>query len=225
MSWFSVTRSAVLLLASCLPAAALAQAEPKGHYLTAYGQLSRIGSSTLTESGAQGGGAGLQARFGRGLGGGGDFGYRFGNGWAAEVEWNYRSHSLSSLRRGSTTLARQGDFASNTLLVNGVRRFASSRAWTPYVGAGVGVVLEIDLDLQPEGNGTSRAYSSSGRVVPQLIGGVEYALTPMWRLVSDARWLRVGALEATNASGNSGGRVRSPTYNPLSVQVGVRYGI
>lgn len=224
MSVFRVPRSAVLLLTSCLPAAALAQAEPKGAYVTAYGQVSRIGTTTFTESGARGAGAGVQARFGRGLGGGGDIGYRFGNGWAAEVEWNYRSHALTSLRQGNTTLARDGDFASNIVLVNGVRRFPSTRAWTPYVGAGLGAVLEIDLDLRPASNGGARAYSTSGRVAPQLMGGVEYAVTPAWRLVTDARWLRVGAVSSDNATGNSGGSVRSPRYNPLSVQFGVRYG-
>jgi opacity protein-like surface antigen len=224
MSVFRVTRSAALLLTSCLPAAALAQAEPKGVYVTAYGQVSRIGASTFTESGAQGAGAGVQATFGRGLGGGGDVGYRFGNGWAADVEWNYRTHALTSLRQGSTTLARDGDFASNILMVNGVRRFPSTRDWTPYVGAGLGVVLEVDFDLRPASSGGSRAYSSSGRLAPQLMGGIEYALTPAWRLITDARWLRVGSLSSDNATGNSGGSIRSPRYNPLSVQVGVRYG-
>jgi opacity protein-like surface antigen len=219
----SITRSVFLLLTSLLPAAVHGQADSKGFYVTGYGQFSRIGATTFTESGAQGAGAGLRAEFGRGLGGGGDVGYRFGNGWAAEIEWNYRTHSLTSLQRGGTTLTRTGDYASNILLINGLRRFASSSKWTPYVGAGVGFVLEIDLDLRAGAGGSSRAYSSSGRVAPQLIGGVEYALTRHWRLITDARWLGVGAVRADNATGNAGGNVRSPTYNPLSIQAGIRY--
>ncbi|WP_353268222.1 outer membrane beta-barrel protein [Gemmatimonas sp.] len=212
------------MLVSLAPAVAVAQAEPSGVYLTAYGQFTRIGASSLSESGAQGAGSGLRASFGRGLGGGGDLGYRFGNGWAAEVEWNYRTHALSSLRQSSTTLATSGDFASNTILVNGLRRFTSTAPLTPYLGAGLGWILEIDLDIKPGSGGPSRAYSRSGKVAPQLIAGVEYALSPKLRLVSDARWLRAGPIRSDNATGNSGGSIASPNYNPLSLQVGLRVG-
>lgn len=211
------------LLITLLPAAALAQTEPSGFYATLYGQYSRIGSSTFTESGALGAGSGLSAEFGRGRGFGGDIGYRYGNGWAAEVEWNYRSHSLRSLRQGGVSLSRDGDFASNTLLINALRRFPSNSPWIPYVGAGVGIVQEIDIDIRPASGGANRSYSASRRAAFQLIAGVEYAITPTWRLTADARWLRVGSVQLDNESGNSGGTVRSPSYNPLSVQFGVRY--
>ena len=112
-----------LLCAALLPAPALAGAEPAGYYATLYGQYSQIGSSRFTESGALGVGSGLRAKFGSGVGWGGDLGWRYGNGWAAEVEWNYRSHSLDALRQGGAILAREGDFASNIFLVNGLRRF------------------------------------------------------------------------------------------------------
>jgi len=211
------------LLVSLLPAVALAQTEPKGFYVTGYAQYSRIGSSTFTESGAFGAGSGLNAEFSGGRGLGGDIGYRYGNGWAAEVEWNYRSHKLSSLRQGGATVAREGDFASNILLINGLRRFISASPWTPYVGAGIGWVQEIDIDLKPAAGGVERSYSASTKAAFQLIAGVEYALTQNWRLTADARWLRVGSVQMDNESGNTGGAVRSLDYNPISVQVGVRY--
>lgn len=211
-----------LLCASLLPAAALAQVEPKGFYGTLYGQYSRIGSSNFTESGALGAGSGLYAEFGAGFGWGGDFGWRYGNGWAAEVEWNYRSHGLDALRRGGTQLARDGDFASNTLLINGLRRFPTAGAWTPYLGAGIGWVQEIDIDITPSAGGAERGYATS-KFAFQLIAGVEYALTPQWRLTADARWLRVGSVRLNNEEGNGGGSAGPLDYNPFSVQVGVRY--
>jgi len=211
------------LLMTLLPTAALAQTEPKGFYVTAYGQYSRIGSSTFVESGASGAGGGLSAGFGRGLGLGADIGYRYGNGWAAEVEWNYRSHALKSLRQGVATLASDGDFASNTLLINGLRRFVSASPWTPYLGAGIGWVQEIDIDIKPAVGGADRGYSAGSKVAFQLIAGVEYALTPNWRLTGDARWLRIGTVAMDNETGNAGGSLRSLEYNPVSVQIGVRY--
>lgn len=211
-----------LLCVSLLPASALAQAEPKGFYATIYGQGSQITSSNLTESGARGAGTGLRAEFGNGYGFGGDFGYRYGNGWAAEVEWNYRSHALDTLKKGSVTIASDGDYASNTLLINGLRRFPSGGAWTPYLGAGIGWVQEIDIDLTPSTGGAERSYSTS-KFAFQLIAGTEYAITPQWRLTADARWLRVGSVQLDNEAGNSGGTIGPLKYNPFSVQVGVRY--
>lgn len=220
-------RSSTLLLAplwcaSLLPAAALAQAEPKGFYATVYGQYSRIGASSFTESGALGAGAGLRAEFGGGLGLGGDFGWRYGNGWAAEVEWNYRSHPLDSLRQGAAALARDGDFASNILLVNGLRRFPGG-AWTPYLGAGIGWVQEIDIDLAPAAGGAERGYSAGSKFAVQLIAGAEYALTSRWSLAGDARWMRVGSVRLNNEEGNPGGSASPLNYKPLSVQLGLRY--
>jgi opacity protein-like surface antigen len=212
-----------LLCARLLPAAALAQVEPKGFYGTLYGQYSRIGSSTFSESGALGAGSGLHAEFGAGFGWGGDFGWRYGNGWAAEIEWNYRSHSLDTLRAGNTTLARDGDFASNIFLINGLRRFPSGGAWTPYLGAGIGWVEEIDIDIKPSSGGATRGYSKGSEFAYQLIAGVEYALSPQWRLTADTRWLRVGSVRLDNEVANAGGTVGPLTYNPFSVQVGVRY--
>jgi len=212
-----------LLCVSLIPAAALAQVESKGFYATIYGQHSRVGSSNFTESGALGAGLGLRAEFGSGVGFGGDFGWRYGNGWAAEVEWNYRSHSLDALRQGGANLARDGDFASNTLLIHGLRRFPTTSAWTPYVGAGVGWVQEIDIDVAPSTGGPERSYSASSKFAFQLIAGVEYALTSQWRLIADARWLRAGSVRLDNEAGNPGGSAGSLTYNPFSVQVGIRY--
>jgi opacity protein-like surface antigen len=212
-----------LLCASLMPAAALAQVEPKGFYATIYGQYSRIGSSSLNETGALGAGNGLRATFGGGMGLGGDIGWRYGNGWAAEFEWNYRRHSLDALRLGGANLARDGDFASNILLVNGLRRFTMAGPWTPYVGAGIGWVQEIDIDITPNMVGAERGYSGSNEFAFQLMAGVEYALTPRWRLTADARWLRVGSVRLDNEEANPGGSAGPLRYNPLSMQVGVRY--
>lgn len=212
-----------LWCASLLPASAIAQADPKGFYGTLYGQHSRIGASTAAESGTQGAGTGLRAEFGGGVGFGGDFGWRYGNGWAAEVEWNYRRHSLDALKKGAATVARDGDFASNTLLVNGVRHFAKTGAWTPYLGAGIGWVQEIDIDLTPAAGGAERGYSSGRKVAFQLIAGAEYALTDRWSLAGDARWLRVGSVSLDNEQGNPGGSMGPLNYKPLSVQLGLRY--
>lgn len=196
------------------------QTEPRGFYATVYTQASKLGAASFDEIGNAGFGTGLRASFGTGLGLGGDIGYRYGNGWASELEWNWRRHDLKSLQRGGSTLATRGDFASNIIFVNGLRRFVGQTGgWTPYVGAGLGWVQEIDFDINS--GGTERAWSQNGKVAVQLIGGVEIPLGGAWRLATDVRLLRVGNVELPAEEGVTG-RLTQPRYNPISVQVGLR---
>lgn len=212
-----------IVLASWLPSAAMAQTQSQGFYATLYGQHSQIAASNFTESGALGAGQGLRAEFGSGFGLGGDLGYRYGNGWASEVEWNYRRHPLNALRKDGSQLSRDGDFASNILLINGLRRFQMSGGLTPYLGAGIGWVQEIDMDIAPSHAGAQRGYSAGSKSAFQFIAGAEYMLSPKWRLIADARWLRISPVRLDNEESNPGGSAGPLKYTPVSVQLGVRY--
>ena len=211
---------AVSILMIGMAGTSLAQTEPRGFYATVYAQASNLGSTTFDEVGSASFGSGLTARFGTGLGLGGDIGFRYGNGWASELEWNWRRHDLKSLQSGGSTLATNGDFASNIIFVNGLRRFVGQTGgWTPYVGAGLGWVQEIDFDINS--GGTERAWSKKGKVAVQLIAGTEIPISNAWRLAADVRLLRVGNVELPAEEGVTG-RLTQPRYNPVSVQVGLR---
>lgn len=198
----------------------LAQTEPSGFYASAYVEASHLGSTTFDEIGNAGLGSGLRASFSSGLGLGGEVGYRYGNGWAAEFEWNWRRHNLKSLNGGGAALATEGDFASNMLFVNGLRRFVGQAGgWVPYAGAGIGWVQEIDFDINSAA--VERAWSDQGKVGVQLIGGVEIPIDSTWRLVADARFLRLGSVELSAEEGATG-RLSRPDYNPVSVRLGLR---
>jgi opacity protein-like surface antigen len=210
------------VFAGCIAATALpslAAIEPRGYYATIYAQASQLGSTSFDEIGNAGFGPGLRAKFDTGFGFGGDIGFRYGNGWAAEVEWNYRRHELKSLS-GSFTPVADGDFASNMLFINGLRRFPSaSGGWTPYVGAGIGWVQEIDFDLNSAAS--DRAWSKQGKIGLQLIAGTEIPMSKDWRLTADLRVLRLGSVEMPAEEGITG-RLSKPDYNPVSVQIGLR---
>jgi len=215
-----IASAAVLGCLAATATPALAQIEPRGFYATLYAQASWLGSSTFDEVGSAGFGSGVTASFGQGLGLGGDVGFRYGNGWAAEFEWNWRRHDLKSVRSSASTLATDGDFASNILFVNVLRRFPGAVGGsTPYVGFGVGYVQEIDFDINS--GGAERAWSAQGKLGLQLIGGIEVPLGQAWRLAADVRLLRVGSVELPAEEGVTG-RLSKPRYNPVSVQVGIR---
>ncbi len=217
----SIYRTALL---GCIAATALpsvAATEPRGYYATIYTQASQLGSTSFDaiDSGVTGFGSGLTAKFDTGFGFGGDIGFRYGNGWAAEVEWNYRRHDLKSLS-GSTPAVNDGDFASNIIFINGLRRFPGAPgSWTPYVGAGIGWVQEIDLDLNS--GSTERAWSKQGKIGLQLIAGAEMPMTKDWKLTADVRMLRLGSVELPAEEGVTG-RLSKPDYNPVSIQIGLR---
>lgn len=216
----SICRNALLGCIAVTTLPLMAQTEPRGYYATIYAQASRLGSSSFDENGTAGFGSGLKAEFDMGMGFGGDIGFRYGNGWAAEVEWNYRRHDLKSLRKAGTTLVTDGDFASNIFFINGLRRFpSSSGGWTPYVGAGVGWVQEVDFDLNS--GGTDRAWSKQGKFGLQLIGGAEIPLNKDWRVTADVRMLRIGDVDLPAEEGVSG-KLSKPSYNPVSAQIGLR---
>jgi len=210
----------ILLACLAITSAPLrAQTETPGFYASVYAQTSRLGSTNFDETGNAGLGTGLRADFDGGLGFGGDIGYRYGNGWAAEFEWNWRRHDLKSLQSGGTAVT-DGDFASNIFFVNGLRRFVGEKGgWIPYTGLGVGWVQEIDFDLNS--GATERAWSKQGKVAVQLIGGVEIPLNNLWSVVADARIMRVGSVELPAEEGVTG-RLSRPSYNPVSVQLGLR---
>ena len=198
----------------------MAQTKDRGFYATVYAQSSRLGATHFDETGNAGLGTGLRADFSNGTGFGGDIGFRYGNGWAAEFEWNYRRHDLKSLRTTGSTTVSEGDYASNIFFINGLRRFVSpAGGWTPYVGAGLGWVQEIDFDLNS--GSTERAWSKQGKFGVQLIGGTEIPLGKDWRLAADIRVLRVGGVTLPAEQGVQGSLAK-PRYNPVSVQLGLR---
>ena len=216
---FAVALSSLL---SVMPFSTQAQTESRGLYATIYAQSTRLGSTMFDEIGNAGLGSGVKASFGAGLGLGGDIGFRYGNGWAAELEWNWRRHELKSLERKGTSLSSNGDFATNTFLINGVRRFVGQKgAWVPYLGAGVGWVQEIDFDIRA--GSKDRAWSDGGKYALQVIGGAEIPIGNLWKLTTDVRMLRVGRVDLPAEEGVTG-RLSQPRYNPISVQLGLRRG-
>jgi Outer membrane protein beta-barrel domain len=142
-----------LSMMATLPVAAQDQS---GLYVSAYGGSSSLASTSLTESRTSLSTLTGKGSFGSGIGLGGAFGYRYGNGWAAELAWDYRSHDVK--RIGGTPV--QGDFASTTAFINGYYRFQKLGIVRPFVGAGLGYVTEIDMDLSR--GGSEQEYSRRG---------------------------------------------------------------
>jgi len=215
----SFTKPFVLALFAALSTTAvlpvMAQ-DRAGLYVSAYGGSSSLASTSLSESRTSLPTLTGQAAFGSGSAFGGAWGYRYGNGWAAELAWDYRSHAVK--RIGSTPVT--GDFASTTAFVNGYYRFQKVGSVRPFVGAGLGYVTEMDMDLSR--NGATQEYTRRGGLAVQAVVGGEVDVTDRWSVSADLRWSRMGSksFTSTDAQAALGGQ---PKYQPTSIQLGVTY--
>lgn len=204
--------TATLLLA---PLAAAAQDEA-GYYASAYGGVPAAPSTSFSEFRPTGPGVGGTAKFGGGLGFGAAVGRRFGNGWAIELALDERGNYLRRVGR----IAVDGNIFSEMVLLNGYYRFPARGAFRPYIGAGLGYVVALDIDV--DRNGSEQEYSREGGAGVQAIVGVEYSVAPRWRLTGDARWTSVssGTFKASTP-GNT--LIGKPRYRPVSLNLGVSY--
>jgi opacity protein-like surface antigen len=204
--------AAVVLLA---PLSAAAQDEP-GYYVSVYGGPSAMASTSFSESRATGPDVGGKVAFGRGIGFGAAVGQRYGNGWAAELAWDERGSFLS--RVGG--VAVDGNVFSTVVFLNGYYRFPAWGTVRPFVGAGLGYVIGLDIDVDRDG--VEQEYSRRGGVAVQAIAGGEYSLSSRWSLSGDVRWSRMGSgtFEATTAGTTLSGK---PKYQPASLNLGVSY--
>lgn len=204
--------TALLLL---IPLSAAAQDEA-GFYASAYGGVPAAPSTSFSEFRPTGPGVGGTAKFGGGLGFGAAVGRRFGNGWAVELALDERGNYLR--RVGGVEV--DGNIFSELVLLNAYYRFPARGALRPFIGAGLGYVIGLDIDV--DRNGSEQEYSREGGVGVQAIVGAEYSLSPRWRLSGDARWSSVdsGTFKASTA-GNM--LIGKPKYRPASLNFGVTY--
>jgi Outer membrane protein beta-barrel domain len=197
------------------PLNAIAQDKP-GVYVSLYGGTSTMGSTTFSESRAVGSNIGGTVKFGSGIGFGAAVGQRYSNGWAAELAWDERGNLLKSVGG----VAVKGNVFSTVVFLNGYHRFPARGALRPFIGAGLGHVIVVDIDIDRDG--VEQEYSRSGGLAVQAIAGGELELSPRWSLSGDVRWTRMGrgSFKATAAGNTLSGQ---PKYQPASLNVSASY--
>jgi outer membrane protein W len=204
--------TAFVLLA---PLSVAAQDDP-GFYVNVYGGSNTAASTSFSESRATGSAVGGKVTFGSGIGFGVAVGQRYGNGWAAELALDERGNFLK--RVGG--VAVEGNIFSTVVFLNGYYRFPAWGTVRPFVGAGLGYVVVLDIDV--ERDGAEQEYSREGGVAVQAIAGGEYSLSSRWSLSGDVRWSRAGSgtFKATTAGTALSGK---PKYQPVSLNLGATY--
>lgn len=138
--------------------------------------------------------------------------------WVSELGWEYRSNDATTTLVDGTELPG-GNYASNIFYLNGRYALMRREKLTPWVGAGVTWVEEVDLDS--ENASAERSFSASGAIGLQVMAGVDYDLTEQWYLSAELRYSRQSGLDLNEEGGT--GRVSSINYQPVTLGLGVGY--
>ncbi len=207
-----------LALFTCLPGA-MADSWSDGLYVELFGGLHGLAGGDIRQGVSTG-----KASYSAGPMFGAAFGKNFSPRWALETEFFYRSNDLDSIKTGALGGTREGDFASANLMFNGIYTFTrpdGSALWgdlSPYLGAGIGVLQEADMDLKV--GGVTRQYSGNWMPAAQAFLGVRYALNQHWSLFLETRYHFAGEIELKSSSGDSAIKA---DYNGLSGIAGLRF--
>lgn len=136
-------------------------------------------------------------------------GYDFGGGWRGEGEFGWRNWGADG--------AAGGDLRAYTLFANALYDFMPNSNWSPYLGAGVGMIRYSSQDLRRNGL-TSDDQDNTWGV--QGIAGLWYALDSNWQVSADYRYMYTG--DATLYTTTGGARIE-PDNSIHTVMLGLTY--
>lgn len=166
----------------------------------------------------------VDASFDPGFGAGLSLGRWFGSRWRADLGYDYRSVDNDEIKLADGRVADDGNFASAAVSLNGYYHFSDGRAerrFSPYVGAGVVWLQEIDIDLEGRDFDSSYEDLEDDGFGVQVMGGVSWRQTDRLRWDAELRWLYYGEADLDNGSGTS---LEDVDYAPVTVFVGLSYG-
>lgn len=145
-------------------------------------------------------------------------GYRFSREFAAELEYAYRSNDIDKIKGpGGASIANGGDLASVAIMANGYYFLDVAETWSPYVGAGLGFLQEVDSDVKLVG--LQEQTDLEDQVFAwQVMVGAEAPIDQNWRLYGEGRFMSAPSPDLSNSNGSY-----SVDYNNLSLIVGIGY--
>jgi len=211
--------SMVLLLSATVPLQSLA-ADEAGWSVVPYVGLSALSDQSASGTGLAAGDSDVDVLLDNGFTGGLSLRYHYDSPWSTEVGWEYHSND-SEIRLADGSSLPAGNYASNIFYLNGRYDLAlGSGAWQPWVGAGLTVVQEIDLDSESDTGEVS--FSDSGSVGFQLMAGVNRPISDKWYFTGEIRYSDQRSLTLTQEEGGAG-VIDDIDYQPFTVQLGLGY--
>lgn len=205
-----------LTIILCIFVSAVSYAsEDNGFFVKPHFSWSNLSSDRISVDGMSG-----QASYNNGFSAGLGVGYDYGNGFRSELDFEYRTNEYDSLMLSDGRSLTGGDFSSAIVYLNGYYYFSQpERPWSPFIGVGLGWVQEIDFDAGSGSGATS--YSQSGDWAYQLIAGMEYELSSVWRLQAQFNRINISGLSLKEEGGQR--RITGADYSVWGLGVGLVY--
>lgn len=142
----------------------------------------------------------------------GAVGYNYGD-WRTELEVAYRNNGVDKHKIGGTTLAgSDGETTSTAFMVNGYYDIPTGTAFTPYLGAGIGVA-QVNINDYRAG-GVKFADDDDTVFAYQGIAGVDYAINPNMGAFAEYKYFATSDVDIGNTS---------TSYDNHTLMAGLRY--
>lgn len=188
-------------------------------YARIYGGASVLGNQDISQSGFRTAGVTGEMETSLGYRAGFSFGYNWSESFSSELTWDYITNSAETTFSDGSNYSR-GDYSSRLHFLNTYYHFNSSGNFRPYLGIGLGIIQEIDIDL--EDSTGEQSFSDDGGLGYQLIVGTEYKINNNWGLNIELTNIGFSGPDFRSEGGNS---VISDTegYGPWNVNLGLKY--
>ncbi len=187
--------------------------------------VATVGSSSMTDqsptlSGAEAADGRADLALDTGFAAGLAVRYNYESPWSSEIGWEYRSND-ALITDASGAQLPSGNYASNIFYLNARYDLpVRSGNWQWWVGGGLTVSQEIDLDSESDAGETS--FSDGGSIGYQFMAGADRALSDRWYVSTEVRYSAQRDLTLSAEEGASG-EVTSLNYAPLTLQLGIGY--
>jgi opacity protein-like surface antigen len=185
-------------------------------YVKAFGGLNFLRNADLESGGSSPLPEG-EASFDAGLNVGLAVGYNLLEELALELEYSYRNNDIDKIKGQSGNFAKSGDLASVAIMANVLYSPNVSKSFSPYIGGGVGILQEIDSDVEFTNNDSVRDLEDS-TIALQLIAGVEVPIADSLAVFGEGRYLGAPGPELSNNS-----QSYDFDYNSFSANLGLKY--
>ncbi len=188
------------------PADALAQT----YYFGVRGGYNYPHDSEMQADGA----AGLDAAFDSSGAAAAAFGFEWIDGWRFEGELSWRRNEYDSIERISVS---DGGMEIYAAMLNVYYGFRKDAAVNPYLGGGIGAARLAVSDLSV---GAAVVDDFGGSMAWQGIAGLDFALSPSWKLSIDYRYFAVEEVKLSDSL-----QIPFKTdYRASAVMLGLRVG-
>jgi outer membrane protein OmpA-like peptidoglycan-associated protein len=197
---FSLTRLLFIGVSAIALTTAASGAQAQSQPTTGFYIGGAAGANIMEDNRFRNGGGNSTDSYGAGYVGTLDFGYGLGNGLRLEVEPGYRNNTVDRVN-GAPADSR---IQSATFMGNVLYDFYQVQTpWiplTPHVGAGIGYAHVWDRSTSPSGNNVS---GDTNRFAYQVIGGLDYSLTPHQKVGVDYRYMVIHDASFPTVAGGS----------------------